>query len=44
MLSVLNLQEFVTRVKGLEFPKVIDAFSCIENIINIGGDKAQRNF
>ena len=42
--SILNLQEIVTRVKRLEIPKVIDAFSCLENIINIGGDKLRRNF
>ena len=43
MFSVLNLQEFVTRVKRLEIPNVKDAFSCLENIINIDGDKLRRN-
>ena len=37
MFSVLNLQEFVTRVKRLEIPNVKDGFSCLENIINIDG-------
>ena len=41
---VLNLQGFATRVKRLEIPIVIDTFSCIEIIINIGGDKPWSNF
>ena len=44
MFSVLNLQEFVTRVKRMGIPKVIDSFSCFESIINNGGDEPQRNF
>ena len=41
--SVLNLQDFVTRVKRLEIPNVIDAFSCLEDIINTDEDKPRRN-
>ena len=44
MFSVLNLQEFVTRVKRMGIPKVIDSFSCFESIINNGEDEPQRNF
>ena len=43
MFSVLNLQEFVATVKRLEIPNVINAFSCLENIINIDGHKPRRN-
>ena len=44
MFSVLNLQEFVTRMKRMGIPKVIDSFSYFESIINNGGDEPQRNF
>ena len=43
MFSVLDLQEFVTGVKRLEIPSVIDAFSCLENIINIDWNKQRRD-